>query len=41
MTVSSSTSRALRWGIALALMWSSMEKFMYPQWFMPLLEEKP
>ncbi|HEV2865990.1 MAG TPA: DUF305 domain-containing protein [Allosphingosinicella sp.] len=32
---------ALRWGIALALMWSSMEKFMYPQWFMPLLEEKP
>jgi hypothetical protein len=31
----------LRWGIALALMWSSMEKFMYPQWFMPLLEEKP
>ena len=31
----------LRWGIALALMWSSMEKFMYPQWFMPLLQEKP
>ena len=31
----------LRWGIALALMWSSMEKFMYPQWFMPLLEAKP
>lgn len=31
----------LRWGIALALMWSSMEKFMYPQWFLPLLEEKP
>lgn len=31
----------LRWGVALALMWSSMEKFMYPQWFMPLLEEKP
>ncbi|MEO5774214.1 MAG: DUF305 domain-containing protein [Sphingomicrobium sp.] len=31
----------LRWGIALALMWSSMEKFMYPQWFMPLLEQKP
>ncbi|TDK39620.1 DUF305 domain-containing protein [Rhizobium deserti] len=31
----------LRWGIALALTWSSMEKFMYPQWFMPLLEEKP
>ena len=31
----------LRWGIALALMWSSMEKFMYPQWFTPLLEEKP
>lgn len=31
----------LRWGVALALMWSSMEKFMYPQWFLPLLEEKP
>ncbi|MBP0447520.1 DUF305 domain-containing protein [Roseomonas sp. SSH11] len=31
----------LRWGIALALMWSSMEKFMYPQWFLPLLEERP
>ena len=31
----------LRWGIALALMWSSMEKLMYPQWFMPLLEQKP
>lgn len=31
----------LRWGIALALMWSSMEKFMYPQWFTPLLEQKP
>ena len=30
----------LRWGVALALMWSSMEKFMYPQWFLPLLEEK-
>lgn len=32
---------ALRWGVALALTWSSMEKFMYPQWFLPLLEEKP
>lgn len=31
----------LRWGVALALMWSSMEKFMYPQWFLPLLEERP
>jgi len=31
----------LRWGIALALIWSSMEKFMYPRWFLPLLEEKP
>lgn len=31
----------LRWGVALALMWSSMEKFMYPQWFQPLLEERP
>lgn len=31
----------LRWGVALALMWSSMEKLMYPQWFLPLLEERP
>jgi len=31
----------LRWGIAISLMWSSMEKFMYPQWFTPLLEERP
>ena len=31
----------LRIGVALGLMWSSMEKFAYPQWFMPLLEEKP
>jgi hypothetical protein len=31
----------LRWGIAVSLMWSSMEKFNYPQWFAPLLEEKP
>jgi hypothetical protein len=31
----------LRWGVALALMWSSMEKFGYPAWFTPLLEEKP
>lgn len=32
---------ALRWGIAIALMWSSLEKFAYPEWFYPLVEEKP
>jgi hypothetical protein len=32
---------ALRLGIALALMWSSLEKFNYPGWFLPLLEKKP
>ncbi|MCB5173817.1 hypothetical protein [Microvirga lenta] len=32
---------ALRWGIAIALMWSSLEKFAYPNWFYPLVEEKP
>jgi len=31
----------LRWGVAIALMWSSLEKFAYPQWFYPLVEEKP
>jgi len=31
----------LRWGIAIALMWSSLEKFAYPSWFHPLVEEKP
>ena len=31
----------LRWGIAISLMWSSMEKFAYPHWFTPLLEERP
>ena len=31
----------LRWGVALALMWSSLEKFGYPTWFVPLLEKKP
>ena len=31
----------LRVGIALALMWSSLEKFNYPEWFLPLLEKKP
>ena len=31
----------LRWGIAIALMWSSLEKFAYPEWFSPLVEEKP
>jgi hypothetical protein len=31
----------LRWGVAIALMWSSLEKFAYPEWFFPLVEEKP
>lgn len=32
---------ALRWGLAIALMWSSLEKFAYPAWFYPLIDEKP
>lgn len=31
----------LRWGVAIALMWSSLEKFAYPDWFNPLVDEKP
>jgi hypothetical protein len=31
----------LRWGVAIALMWSSLEKFAYPDWFYPLVVEKP
>lgn len=31
----------LRWGVAIALMWSSLEKFAYPDWFHPVVEEKP
>lgn len=31
----------LRWGVAIALMWSSLEKFAYPDWFHPLVQEKP
>jgi hypothetical protein len=31
----------LRWGVAIALMWSSLEKFAYPEWFYPLTEERP
>ncbi len=31
----------LRWGVAIALMWSSLKKFAYPDWFYPLVEEKP
>ena len=31
----------LRWGVAIALMWSSLEKFAYPEWFYPLVVEKP
>jgi hypothetical protein len=31
----------LRWGLAIALMWSSLEKFAFPSWFYPLVIEKP
>lgn len=31
----------LRWGVAIALMWSSLEKFAFPEWFYPLVTEKP
>ncbi|QDL93582.1 hypothetical protein FDP22_04400 [Paroceanicella profunda] len=31
----------LRWGLAVALMWSSLEKFAFPGWFYPLVLEKP
>ncbi|NDV89520.1 hypothetical protein GTW51_23070 [Aurantimonas aggregata] len=31
----------LFWGVAIALMWSSLEKFAYPDWFYPLVEERP
>lgn len=31
----------LRWGVAIALMWSSLEKVAYPDWFYPLVDEKP
>lgn len=31
----------LRIGVAIALMWSSLEKFAYPDWFYPLVEERP
>lgn len=33
--------QVLRIGVAVALMWSSLEKFAYPDWFYPLVEEKP
>jgi hypothetical protein len=33
--------QALQWAVAIALMWSSLEKFAYPEWFYPLVEEKP
>ena len=33
--------QVLRWGVAIALMWSSLEKFAYPDWFYPLVEERP
>jgi len=32
---------ALRWGLAIALMWSSLEKFAFPDWFYPLVIDKP
>jgi hypothetical protein len=31
----------LRWGVAIAMMWASLEKFSYPAWYVPLLEKKP
>lgn len=31
----------IRVGVAIALMWSSLEKFAYPDWFYPLVEERP
>ena len=31
----------LRWAVAISLMWSSLEKFAYPDWFYPLVVEKP
>ena len=31
----------LRWAVAISLMWSSLEKFAYPEWFYPLVIEKP
>jgi len=30
-----------RWAVAVSLMWSSLEKFAYPDWFYPLVVEKP
>ena len=33
--------KVLRWGVAIALIWSSLEKFAYPEWFYPLVDEKP
>lgn len=32
---------ALRWGLAVAIMWSSIEKFAYANWFIPILNEHP
>jgi hypothetical protein len=32
---------ALRWGLAVAIMWSSIEKFAYADWFIPILNEHP
>jgi hypothetical protein len=32
---------ALRIGVAAALIWSSLETFAYPEWFNPLVVEKP
>lgn len=31
----------IRIGVAIALMWSSLEKFAYPDWFYPLVDERP
>ncbi|WP_276117978.1 hypothetical protein [Pararhizobium qamdonense] len=40
-TVRDRRFEALRWGLAIALMWSSLEKFAFPSWFYPLVIEKP
>jgi Domain of unknown function (DUF305) len=32
---------ALRWGLAVAIMWSSIEKFAYADWFIPILNDHP
>jgi hypothetical protein len=31
----------LRWGVAITLMWASVEKWAYPQWSFPLIDANP